>query len=117
MVVNACKFLEKRGAKPGAIMEKKALDALADFRSEGAGRGRGQVAPLKGEHVERMAIRSDEMLDTLAGARDAALFRLMSDCLLRVSEAVAVDCEHISFDDEDGTEYRYRQQWEAKPPG
>ena len=34
--------------------------------------------------------------DTLAGLRDAALFRVMSDALLRIGEAVAIDCEHIT---------------------
>ena len=32
---------------------------------------------------------------TIAGLRDAALIRLMSDCLLRISEAVAVNVEDI----------------------
>ncbi len=43
---------------------------------------------------------------TAAGLRDAALFRRMSDCLLRVSEGVAVDCEHVQFE-EDGTGLLY----------
>ena len=33
---------------------------------------------------------------TLAGLRDAALLRVMSDALLRIGEAVAIDCEHIT---------------------
>ena len=32
---------------------------------------------------------------TIAGLRDAALIRLMSDCLLRISEAVAVDVSDL----------------------
>ena len=28
--------------------------------------------------------------------RDAALFRVMSDALLRIGEAVAIDCEHVT---------------------
>ena len=32
---------------------------------------------------------------TIAGLRDAALIRLMSDCLLRISEAVAVNVEDL----------------------
>ena len=31
---------------------------------------------------------------TIGGLRDAALIRLMSDCLLRISEAVAVDMDY-----------------------
>ena len=41
--------------------------------------------------------------DTLAGLRDAALFRVMSDALLRIGEAVSIDCEHITTEfDESG---------------
>ena len=36
------------------------------------------------------------MDSSVAGLRDAALIRLMSDCLLRVSEAVAVDVEDLN---------------------
>ena len=37
-----------------------------------------------------------ESEDTAAGLRDAAMISLMSDCLLRISEAVAVDVEDVS---------------------
>ena len=36
-----------------------------------------------------------EMDGSVAGLRDSALIRLMSDCLLRVSEAVAVNVEDV----------------------
>ena len=36
-----------------------------------------------------------ESSDTAAGLRDAAMISLMSDCLLRISEAVAVDVEDV----------------------
>ena len=36
-----------------------------------------------------------ESSETVAGLRDAAMISLMSDCLLRISEAVAVDVEDI----------------------
>lgn len=32
---------------------------------------------------------------TLAGLRDSAMIRLMSDCLLRISEAVAINVEDV----------------------
>ena len=41
--------------------------------------------------------------ETLAGLRDAAMISLMSDCLLRISEAVAVDVEDIG---EEGLQIR-----------
>ena len=36
-----------------------------------------------------------EAADTLAGLRDSAMIRLMSDCLLRISEVVAVNIEDV----------------------
>ena len=68
---------------------------LAGARREGKERGRGQVTAITREHLAVM-VRDAERKDTLAGARDAALFRVMSDALLRISEAVHIDCEHIT---------------------
>ena len=64
---------------------------LAGIRREGKDRGRGQVDGLNWSDVERVCAFA-EMDKTIAGLRDSALIRLMSDCLLRVSEAVAVNC-------------------------
>ena len=63
---------------------------LAGIRREGKDRGRGQVDGLTWQDVERVCLLT-EMEKTLAGLRDAAMIRLMSDCLLRISEVVAVD--------------------------
>ena len=43
-----------------------------------------------------------EMDGTVAGLRDSALIRLMSDCLLRVSEAVAVNVDDLKDKDATG---------------
>jgi len=67
---------------------------LAGIRREGKERGRGQVDGLNWSDVERVCAFA-EMDGTVAGLRDSALIRLMSDCLLRVSEAVAVNVEDI----------------------
>ena len=64
---------------------------LAGIRREGKNRGRGQVDGLNWSDVERVCAFC-EMDNSIAGLRDSALIRLMSDCLLRVSEAVAVNC-------------------------
>ena len=40
-------------------------------------------------------VASAEASRTLAGLRDSAMIRLMSDCLLRISEAVAVNIEDV----------------------
>ena len=63
---------------------------LAGIRREGKDRGRGQVDGLIWQDVERVCVYA-ETEGTLAGLRDAALIRLMSDCLLRISEVVAVN--------------------------
>ena len=63
---------------------------LAGIRRDGKERGRGQVDGLIWQEVERICIIA-ETEGTLAGLRDAAMIRLMSDCLLRISEVVAVN--------------------------
>ena len=63
---------------------------LAGIRREGKDRGRGQVEGLIWQDVERIAAFA-EADKTVAGLRDSAMIRLMSDCLLRVSEVVAVN--------------------------
>ena len=63
---------------------------LAGIRREGRDRGRGQVDGLIWQDVERVCIYA-ETEGTLAGLRDASMIRLMSDCLLRISEVVAVN--------------------------
>ena len=63
---------------------------LAGIRREGKDRGRGQVDGLIWQDVERVCIYA-ETEGTLAGLRDAAMIRLMSDCLLRISEVVDVN--------------------------
>ena len=67
---------------------------LAGIRREGKDRGRGQVDGITWQDVDRVCIYA-ETQGTLAGLRDAVMIRLMSDCLLRISEVVAVDVEDI----------------------
>ena len=64
------------------------------IREKGRGRGRGQVDALTWEQVERVCVKA-ESDGTLSGLRDSALIRMMSDGLLRISEAVAIDVDHI----------------------
>ena len=67
---------------------------LAGIRREGKDRGRGQVDGLVWRDVERVCVYAENE-GTLAGLRDAVMIRLMSDCLLRISEVVSVDVEDI----------------------
>ena len=66
------------------------LATLAGIRREGKDRGRGQVDGLVWRDVEKVCIYA-ETEGTLAGLRDTAMIRLMSDCLLRISEVVTVN--------------------------
>ena len=67
---------------------------LRRIARDGRERGRGQVAPIPWRTADRIADRA-AMQDDLAGLRDAALILTMSDGLLRVSEASAVEAEHL----------------------
>ena len=69
--------------------------ALAGIRRKGKGRGRGQVDGMIWSDVERVCALA-EADNTFAGLRDSALIRLMSDCLLRISEAVAVNVADVN---------------------
>ena len=93
-IVAAVKWTVKNhgGEKiPFEITEK----TLAGIRRKGKGRGRGQVDGITWKEVEQICALA-EAEGTVAGLRDSALIRLMSDCLLRISEAVAIDVEDVS---------------------
>ena len=87
-MVAAAKWLAKNHGIEivGEITSK----TLAGIRREGKERGKGQVDGVEREEMLRVVTLA-EADKTIAGLRDAALIRLMSDCLLRISEVVAVD--------------------------
>lgn len=74
----------------GVITER----TLAGIRRDGRDRGRGQVDGLTREGMFQVVGKA-EAPGSLAGLRDSAMIRLMSDCLLRISEVVAVNLEDI----------------------
>ena len=76
------------------IVGEVTIRTLAGIRREGKDRGRGQTDGLTWSDVERVCAFA-EMDKSIAGLRDSALIRLMSDCLLRVSEAVVVNVEDL----------------------
>ena len=47
------------------------------------------------KNINRPDVGGAITLRALAGLRDSAMNRLMSDCLLRISESVAVDVEDV----------------------
>ena len=94
VVVQAVRFWEKLDQRPSSV-GPVARRTLAGIRREGRHRGRGQVTGVTREVVNLM-VHNAINTNSLAGLRDAALFRIMSDALLRIGEAVAIDCEHIT---------------------
>ena len=89
-VVAAVRGQAKHQSNDGDLPLPITARTLAGIRREGRDRGRGQVEGLIWQDVERIAAFA-EADKTIAGLRDSAMIRLMSDCLLRVSEVVAVN--------------------------
>ena len=92
-VVAAVKWYAKcsgRQTVAGVMTER----TLAGVRRAGKGRGRGQVNGLDWQDVEQICAVA-ESTETLSGVRDVAMMRLMSDCLLRVGEVVAVNIDDL----------------------
>lgn len=92
-VVAAVKW-RLRYSNQDALEFKLTAATLAGIRREGKDRGRGQVDALNWQDTERICTRC-EMENTKAGLRDAAMIRLMSDCLLRISEMVATNTNDL----------------------
>ena len=92
-IVAAVKWTVKN--RGGRIFLEITEKTLAGIRRKGKNRGRGQVHGITWEEVERVCALA-EAEGTIAGLRDSGLIRLMSDCLLRISEAVAVNVDHIN---------------------
>lgn len=76
------------------------------IRGEDRPQGRRRADGLTWDEVERMCTVA-ESSETVAGLRDAAMISLMSDCLLRISEAVAVNVEDVG---EEGLQIRRGEQ-------
>ena len=109
LVVSAVKWMaEYRGAdtEVGNITAR----TMSEIRGESKERERRQVDGLTWDDVERVCAAS-ESSDTAAGLRDAAMISLMSDCLLRISEAVAVNVEDVQ---DEGLQVRGKKAEEEK---
>ena len=68
---------------------------LGGARREGRGRGRGRAAGIRWADADAMSAAA-ERARTLVGARDAALIGLLSDAMLRISEAAAASVADLS---------------------
>ena len=96
MTVAAVKACARLSGRPSPAGEKTGR-ALAGIRREGRGRGRGQVKGLPWSAADTVAaVAANGERGSVAGLRDAALVALASDCLLRVSEAVAVQVADLA---------------------
>ena len=80
------------GKNQGVNIDESGLveKAMRGIRNQGKHRGRGQVDGITWNEVERVCALA-EADRTVTGLRDSAIIRLMSDCLLRTSEVVAVN--------------------------
>ena len=81
------------------IVQSQAVWAVTDKRMitikrDSENKGNGQVDGLGWSDVD-FVCRFAESEQSIKGYRDSALIRLMSDCLLRISEAVAVNLEDL----------------------
>ena len=91
-VVAAAKWLAKNHGIE--VVGEVTSKTLTGIHPEGKERGKGQVDGVEREDMLRI-VAFAESDKTIAGLRDAAMIRLMSDCLLRISEAIAVNVEDI----------------------
>ena len=95
VVVSAVEDRADREGAPSPVGDLT-VRSLAAFRRNGAGRGTGQVDGIGWRDAKRMAKLAATRGD-LAGLRDALYIRIASACLLRVSEASALDIGDLSF--------------------
>ena len=70
-------------------------DVLRRIGREGRDRGRGQVAGIGWAHAEAAASLASNGSGGLQGLRDAAIIRVMSDTLARISEIAALRCAAV----------------------
>ena len=73
-------------------------DVLRRIGREGRDRGRGQVAGIGWAHAEAAASLASNGSVSLQGHRDAAIVRVMSDTLARISEVAALRCVDVEAD-------------------
>ena len=89
MVAAAVRFQMKLAGKPSPVGPATER-VLRGFRRKGADRGRGQVAGVRWEQADAAAAAAANDGRSVKGLRDAAIVAVMSDAMLRVSEAAAL---------------------------
>ena len=94
LVVSAVNKMAKANNQPSPV-SGLTKEALSSYRRQARDRGRGSVRGIRFEVADLLSARTNK--DTLKGLRDAAILRVMSDGLLRVSELVGLDIRDIEF--------------------
>ncbi len=89
MVIAAVRYAAKLRERESPVGRITA-DAMRGFRRKGAERGRGQARGVTWTQAERIAAMAGAEADSLSGIRDAALISVMSDAMLRISEAAVL---------------------------
>ena len=85
----------RQGAADDPCRHPGVVQVLKGLSRSGKGRGRGQVQGLDWRAADLAAGVAANGGRSLAGLRDAALIQVMSDALLRVSEAAALDVADV----------------------
>lgn len=93
VAVAACRAEARIRELPDPLGKRSKL-VMGGFRRAGRSRGTGQAAPLLWAEVDQI-IKRLEKKGAPRDLRNAALIKLMSDGLLRVSEAVAITLEDV----------------------
>lgn len=106
LFVHSVNFHYKAMRKPSPVGDET-KDILEIVRRNAIGRGRGRAHGLTRQEYIRMLSACDTV--TLSGLRDKALFRIMWDALLRVSEAQRLKVSDIERTERGDTILRIRQ--------
>ena len=93
--IRALTWRAKKLGEPVPFGEKS-KSVLQFIQREGVGRGRGKVTALLREDLEKM-VDCCEAENTLLSRRDAAVLSVMFDAALRISEASAIQVEHVAI--------------------
>lgn len=99
-IKNSCaavKWFLKQRTKKSKIEFPITTITLAGINRQGRDRGIGQRNALTWEQVERIcAVQESD--GTLQGLRNSAIFRVMSDCLMRASELIEIKVSDLEGD-------------------
>lgn len=89
MVIAAVRYAAKLWERESPV-GRITSEAMRGFRRKGSERGRGQARGVTWAQAEGIAAVAGAEADSLLGIRDAALISVMSDAMLRISEAATL---------------------------